>query len=129
MANNSIRGIAPATDRNVVFVVDDDASQMLRSLARMLQAVPATPVCSFSLCGNICKSRAIFDRALCVVASTSIWAMGQSIDLRHRLKAAGNSVPVIYMIWDMIRLPFARPLLQSGMPRLSHQKPFSARSS
>ena len=112
----------PLSDRNVVFVVDDDAA-MLRSLARMLRqfgyaCLPFTSAETFA-------NQSDFDRALCVVLDINL-GDGSGIDLRHRLKAAGNSVPVIYMTGN--DTPAVREAaLQSGC--LAYlTKPFSARS-
>ena len=66
-----------------------------------------------------------FDSALCVVLDINL-GDGSGIKLRHRLKAAGNSVPVIYMTGN--DTPAVREAaLQSGC--LTYlTKPFSARS-
>ncbi|PSO28029.1 response regulator transcription factor [Bradyrhizobium sp. MOS002] len=79
--------------KNVVLVVDDDAA-MLRSVARLLRQFGYASVLfpsaeAFANCSE-------FDSALCVVLDINL-RDGSGIDLRHRLKVAGNSVPVIYM--------------------------------
>jgi FixJ family two-component response regulator len=66
-----------------------------------------------------------FDGALCVVLDINL-GDGSGIELRHRLKAAGNSVPVIYMTGNNT-LAVREAALQSGC--LAYlTKPFSASS-
>ncbi len=66
-----------------------------------------------------------FDGTVCVVLDINL-GDGSGIDLRRRLKAGGNSVPVIYMTGN--DTPAVREAaLQSGC--LAYlTKPFSARS-
>ena len=66
-----------------------------------------------------------FDRALCVVLDINLGDVS-GIELRLRLKATGNSVPVIYMTGN--DTPAVREAaLQSGCLGCL-TKPFSARS-
>ncbi|MET4331751.1 FixJ family two-component response regulator [Bradyrhizobium sp. i1.15.2] len=79
--------------KNVVLVVDDDAA-MLRSVARLLRqfgytSVPFPSETAFA-------NHSEFDRVLCVLLDIDL-GDGSGIDLRHRLTATGNTVPVIYM--------------------------------
>ncbi len=66
-----------------------------------------------------------FDRAVCVLLDINL-GDGSGIELRYRLKAAGNTVPVIYMTGN--DTPVVREAaLQSGC--LAYlTKPFSAKS-
>jgi FixJ family two-component response regulator len=66
-----------------------------------------------------------FDRAVCILLDINL-GDGSGIELRHRLKAAGNTVPVIYMTGN--DTPAVRTsALQSGC--LAYlTKPFSAKS-
>jgi PleD family two-component response regulator len=80
-------------DRNVVFVVDDDPS-MLMSVKRLLRANGYDSLLFSS--AKAFKEQVDFEDALCVVLDINL-EPGSGIELRHGLKAAGNSVPVIYM--------------------------------
>ena len=109
-------------NRNLVLVVDDDPA-MLRSVARLLR--------QFGYAGLLFPSaeafanQSDFDGAVCVLLDINL-GDGSGIELRHRLKAAGNSVPVIYMTGN--DTPAVREAaLQSGC--LAYlTKPFSAKS-
>jgi FixJ family two-component response regulator len=78
---------------NVVFVVDDDAA-MLRSIDRLLRQFGYASLLFSS--AEAFANQTDFDTALCVVLDINL-GDGSGIELRHRLKAAGNSVPVIYI--------------------------------
>jgi FixJ family two-component response regulator len=80
-------------NRNVVFVVDDDLG-MLRSVARMLRQFGYDSLLFPS--AEAFANQSDFDAAVCVLLDINL-GDGSGIELRHRLKAAGNSVPVIYM--------------------------------
>ena len=67
---------------------------MLRSVARLLRQFGYTSLL-FSSAEAFAK-HSDFDTVLCVVFDINL-DDGSGIELRHRLKAAGNSVPVIYM--------------------------------
>ena len=71
------------------------------------------------------KSHAGFEKAVCVILDINL-NDGSGIELRHRLKAGGNSVPVIYMTGN--DSPTVRTAaLESGC--LAYlTKPFSAES-
>jgi FixJ family two-component response regulator len=108
--------------RNVVFVVDDDAA-MLRSVVRMLRQFGYASLLFPS--AEAFANQSDFDRAVCVLLDINL-GDGSGIELRHRLKAAGNTVPVIYMTGN--DTPAVRTAaLQSGC--LAYlTKPFSAQS-
>jgi FixJ family two-component response regulator len=79
--------------RNVVFVVDDDPG-MLISVKRLLRANGYDS--SLFSSAKAFKNQVDFEDACCVVLDINL-EDGSGIELRHGLKAAGNSVPVIYM--------------------------------
>jgi FixJ family two-component response regulator len=110
-------------NRNLVFVVDDDPG-MLRGLKRLLRKYGYDSVLFAS--AEAFQSQNDFEKALCVVLDINLNDGSSGIELRHRLKAAGISVPVIYMTGNdnpAVRMA----ALQSGC--LAYlTKPFSAKS-
>ena len=108
--------------RNVVLVVDDDPA-MLRSVARMLRQYGYASLLFPS--AEAFANHGDFGNAVCVLLDINLGDVS-GIELRHRLKAAGNSVPVIYMTGN--DNPAVRTAaLQSGC--LAYlTKPFSAKS-
>ena len=80
-------------NRDVVFVVDDDPG-MLMSVKRLLRTNGYDTVLFSS--AKAFKNQVDFNDACCVVLDINL-EDGSGIDLRHRLKADGHSVPVIYM--------------------------------
>ena len=80
-------------DRNLVLVVDDD-SGILEGLQRLLQLHAYEPILFSS--AEAFKNHTDFEQAVCVILDINL-KDGSGIDLRHGLKVAGNSVPVIYM--------------------------------
>ena len=79
--------------RNVVFVVDDDLG-MLNGLERLLRHHGYDSVL-FSSAEEF-QNHDNFDSACCVVLDINL-NNESGIELRHRLKAAGISLPVIYI--------------------------------
>jgi FixJ family two-component response regulator len=109
-------------NRNVVFVVDDDAG-MLRSVARLLRQLGYASVLFPS--AEAFAKQSDFDGAICVLLDINL-GDGSGIELRHRLKAAGNAVPIIYMTGND-NLAVRTSAIQSGY--LAYlTKPFSAKS-
>ena len=108
--------------RNLVFVVDDDPG-MLRGVKRLLRVQGYDSVLFAS--AEAFQNQNDFEKALCVLFDINL-NDGSGIELRHRLKAAGISVPVIYMTGN--DSPAVRTAaLQSGC--LAYlTKPFSAKS-
>ena len=108
--------------RNLVFVVDDDAS-VLRSVARLLRQSGYASLLFPS--AEAFANHDDFDSAVCVLLDIDL-GDGSGIELRHHLKAANVSVPVIYMTGNDD--PVVRETaFQSGC--LAYlTKPFSARS-
>jgi FixJ family two-component response regulator len=96
---------------------------MLRSVARLVRQFGYN--CLLFPSAEAFANHGDFDTALCVVLDINL-GDGSGIELRHRLKAAGNSVPVIFMTGN--DTPAVREAaLQSGC--LAYlTKPFSARS-
>ncbi len=80
-------------NRNVVFIVDDDYG-MLTSMKRLLRANGYDSLLFSS--AKAFKEQVDFEDALCVVLDVNL-EPGSGIELRYGLKAAGNSVPVIYI--------------------------------
>jgi FixJ family two-component response regulator len=80
-------------NRNVVFVVDDDPG-MLKGLQRLLRQHDYEPILFSS--AQAFKNHTDFDSAACVILDINL-NDGSGIELRHGLKAAGVSVPVIYI--------------------------------
>ncbi|HWI69872.1 MAG TPA: response regulator [Nitrospiraceae bacterium] len=77
----------------LVLVVDDDAA-MLWSVARMLRQFGYASLLFPS--AEAFENHSNFDRAVCVLLDIDL-GDGSGIELRHGLKAAGISLPVIYM--------------------------------
>jgi FixJ family two-component response regulator len=80
-------------DRNLVLVVDDDLA-ILKGVQRLLQQHAYEPILFSS--AEAFKSHTDFEKAVCVILDINL-NDGSGIELRHRLKAAGIGVPVIYM--------------------------------
>jgi FixJ family two-component response regulator len=115
------QGISFLPHRNLVFVVDDDVA-ILRSVARMLRQFGYASLLFPS--AEAFANQSDFDRAVCVLLDINL-GDGSGIDLRHGLKAANISVPVIYTTGN--DTPAVREAaLQSGC--LAYlTKPFSAK--
>jgi FixJ family two-component response regulator len=80
-------------NRNVVLVVDDDLG-VLKGVQRLLR-VHAYEAILFSS-AEAFKNHAEFEKAVCVILDVNL-NDESGIELGLRLKAGGNSVPVIYM--------------------------------
>src|SRR4051812_39706844 len=80
-------------DRNLVLVVDDDPG-MLRGVQRLLRQHSYEPILFSS--AQAFKSHTGFEKAICVIFDINL-NDGSGIELRHGLKAAGVSAPVIYI--------------------------------
>jgi FixJ family two-component response regulator len=107
-------------DRNVVLVVDDDDS-MLKSVARLLRQLGYASMLFPSAAAF--AEHHDFNDVLCVLLDIDL-GDDSGIELRQRLKAANNPVPVIYITGN--DTPANRmAALQSGC--LAYlTKPFSA---
>ena len=108
--------------RNLVLVVDDD-SGMLRGVKRLLREHGYESVLFAS--AEAFQNQNDFEKVLCVILDINL-NDGSGIELRHRLKADGVSVPVIYITGN--DNPAVREAaLESGCIALLN-KPFSAKS-
>ena len=107
---------------NLVVVVDDDAS-MLRSVARMLRQFGYASLLFPS--AEAFENHSDFDGAVCVVLDIDLGDVS-GIELRYRLKALGNSMPVIYMTGN--DSPAIRMAAHQSGCLAYLTKPFSTRS-
>ena len=111
------------SNRDLVFVVDDDHG-MLRGLKRLLRQNGYDSLLFPSV--EAFENHNDFEGAICIILDINLNDGSSGIELRHRLKAAGISVPVIYITGnDNPAVQMAA--LQSGC--LAYlTKPFSAKS-
>ena len=109
-------------NRNVVFVVDDDPG-MLKCVKRLLRTNGYGSVLFSS--AKAFKNHDDFGEAVCVILDINL-NDGSGIDLRNGLKAAGNSVPVIYMTGN--EDPAVREAALASGCIAFLEKPFSAQS-
>jgi FixJ family two-component response regulator len=79
--------------QKTVFVVDDDPG-MLRGVRRLLRAHGYDSVLFDS--ADAFQKHRDFERAICVILDINL-GDGSGIELRQRLKAAGVSLPVIFI--------------------------------
>jgi FixJ family two-component response regulator len=120
LADRSRASLLP--NPNVVFVVDDDPG-MLMSVKRLLRKNGYDTVLFSS--AKAFKNQVHFEDACCVVLDINL-ADGSGIELRYGLKAAGNSVPVIYITGNDNPAVRAAALQSGCLAYLT--KPFSAKS-
>ena len=109
-------------DRNVVLVVDDDDS-MLKSVARLLRQLGYASLLFSS--AEAFANHSDFEEAVCVLLDINL-GDASGIELRLRLKAAGSSVPVIYMTGNDSPAVRTAALRSGCLAYLT--KPFSAKS-
>ena len=109
-------------DRNLVLVVDDDLG-MLRAVKRLLRQHDYEPILFSS--AQAFKSHTDFEKAACVILDIDL-NDGSGIELRHGLKAAGVSVPVIYITGN--ETPAVRKAALASGCIAFLTKPFSAKS-
>jgi FixJ family two-component response regulator len=108
-------------DRNLVLVVDDDPG-MLKCIQRLLRQHAYEPILFSS--AEAFKNYTDVDKADCVILDINL-EDGSGIELRHDLKAAGVSVPVIYITGNESSA-VREAALQSGCLAIL-TKPFSVR--
>src|SRR4051794_15851885 len=108
--------------RNIVLVVDDDP-EMLKGVQRLLRLHGYEPILFSS--AQVFKSHTDFEKAACVILDINL-NDGSGIELRHGLKAAGVSAPVIYMTGNE-NPAVRRAAVDSGCVAFL-KKPFSAQS-
>jgi CheY-like chemotaxis protein len=87
------RQVSFLSNRNLVFVVDDDAA-VLRAVKHLLRRHGYNSVLFPS--GEALENHSDFEGAICIILDINL-TDGSGIELRYRLKAAGISVPVIHM--------------------------------
>jgi FixJ family two-component response regulator len=114
--------IATLPNRNVVFVVDDDLG-MLKGVKRLLQQHGYDSVLFPS--AEAFHNHSDFESACCVILDVNL-DKESGIELRHRLKAAGISLPVIYITGNDNPGVRMAALASGCIAYLT--KPFSARS-
>ena len=115
-------GMSFLPNRNIVFVVDDDPGT-LRGVERLLRQYGYDSVLFPS--AEAFESHNDFKKAVCVILDINLNG-ASGIELRHRLKAAGCFVPVIYMTGND-NPAIRKAALQSGCTAYL-TKPFSAKS-
>jgi FixJ family two-component response regulator len=107
-------------DRDLVLVVDDDPG-MLKAVRRLLRQHAYRPILFSS--AEAFKNHTDFEKAVCVILDINL-SDGSGIELRHGLKAAGHSVPVIYVTGN-VDPAVRKAALDSGCVAFL-TKPFSA---
>ncbi len=109
-------------NRKLVFVVDDDPST-LKGVRRLLRQYGYDSVLFPS--AEAFENHGDFEKVVCIVLDINLNDRS-GIELRHRLKAAGVSVPVIYMTGND-NPGVRKAALESGC--LAYlTKPFSAKA-
>ena len=114
--------VASLSERNLVFVVDDDA-MMLRSIARLLRQLGYESVLFPS--AEAFENQSNFDGVVCVLLDIDL-GDASGIEVRHRLKEANISVPVIYITGN--DSPAVRTAAHQSGCLAYLTKPFSAKS-
>ena len=109
-------------EQNVVLVVDDDA-MMLKSVARLLRQLGYASVLFPS--AEAFANHSDFDGVICVLLDVDLGGVS-GIELRHRLKEANISVPVIYITGNDSSA--VRTAAQQSGCLAYLTKPFSAKS-
>ena len=109
-------------ERNLVLVVDDDA-MMLKSVARLLRQLGYESVLFPS--AEAFANHSDFDRVICVLLDIDLGAVS-GLELRHRLKQANISVPVIYITGN--DNPTVRSAAHQSGCLAYLTKPFTAKS-
>jgi FixJ family two-component response regulator len=108
--------------RYLVLVVDDDLG-MLRAIKRLLRQHDYEPILFSS--AQAFKSHTDFENAACVILDINL-NDGSGIELRQGLKAAGVSVPIIYITGK--ESPAVREAALGSGCIAFLTKPFSAQS-
>jgi FixJ family two-component response regulator len=111
-----------SSNKGVVFVVDDDPG-MLRSIGRILRQFGYGSLLFPT--ASAFENHADFDQVICVLLDINL-GDGSGIEVRRRLKVAGNNVPVIYMTGNDSPLIRETARLSGCLAYLV--KPFSAKS-
>lgn len=109
-------------NRNLVIVVDDDPA-IRRAVKRLLRRCGYDSLLFPS--AEAFTNHSDFDKAVCIILDINL-KDGSGIELRHRLKAAGNSVPIIFMSANDDPVVRAAALQTGCLAYLT--KPFPAKS-
>jgi FixJ family two-component response regulator len=109
-------------NRNAVFVVDDDPGT-LKGVKRLLREHGYDSVLFPS--AEAFRNHDDFEQAICVILDINL-NDESGIELRHRLKAAGISVPVIYITANDSHATRMAALESGCIAYLT--KPFAAKS-
>jgi FixJ family two-component response regulator len=109
-------------NRNLILVVDDDCG-MLRSMKRLLRQHGYDTLLFPS--AEAFRNHNDFEKAACIILDINL-NDGSGIELRHRLKAAGISVPIIYITANGNPAVRVAALQSDCLAYLT--KPFSAKS-
>jgi len=109
------------SNRNLVLVVDDDRG-ILRAMKRLLRQHGYDTLLFPS--ADAFKNHNDFENVVCVILDINL-NDGSGIELRHRIKAAGISVPVIYITANDNPTVRAAALQSGCLAYLT--KPFSAK--
>jgi FixJ family two-component response regulator len=120
--DNNDKQPSPLPNRNLVMVVDDDPA-ILRGVQRLLRQYGYDSALFPS--AEAFTNHSDFEKAVCIILDINL-KDGSGIELRHGLKAAGISVPVIYMTGNDSSA-VRKAALQSGCIAYL-TKPFSAKS-
>ena len=112
--------VRDAGNRNIVLVVDDDPG-MLKAVQRLLRQHAYEPILFSS--AQAFKNHSDIEKAACVILDINL-PDGSGIELREDLKAAGVSVPVIYITGNANPNVREAALASGCMAFLT--KPFSA---
>ena len=115
-------GMSYMPNRNLVLVVDDDPG-MLKGIKRLLRQFAYDALLFPS--AEAFKNHTDFEQAACVILDINL-NDGSGIELRHRLKAAGISLPVIYITGNEDPAVRKAALASGCIAFLT--KPFSAQS-
>ena len=115
-------GMSYMSNRNLVLVVDDDPG-MLKGIRRLLRQLAYDALLFPS--AEAFKNHTDFEQAACVILDINL-RDGSGIELRHRLKAAGISLPVIYITGNEDPAVRKAALASGCIAFLT--KPFSAQS-
>jgi FixJ family two-component response regulator len=110
------------SDPKIVLVVDDDPS-LLRGVKRLLKKHGFESVLFGS--AQAFQSHESFDQACCIVLDVNL-ADESGIEVRHRLTAAGVSVPVVFITGK--DNPATRMAAMASGCAAYLTKPFSAQS-
>jgi FixJ family two-component response regulator len=110
-------------NRHLVLVVDDDAA-MLSGVKRLLQQHGYDSELFSS--AEAFENHGDFENAVCIILDINLNDGSSGIELRHRLKAAGISVPVIYITGN--DNPAVREAALQSRCIAYLTKPFSAKS-